>query len=217
MKSWDKFLLTNYQTLWDTNYISAAVNSLKRGGEEYFSKYFQIIFQCCCKSLMRRGGGELIYFFLAPFHNQLKRQRGGDLFQRRSMQKKGENHGISRQSKASGWWNLLHFFGRVQIALVLSILLIKNYGGYGDEENIEYMMICRISFQICFEHQLKRLGFKIYLQKLVLAIWEFHLIQTARMKDIASPSKDSHQDSSKLLFIFKWKIWRTLLIDQFVS
>ena len=55
------------------------------------------------------------------------------------------------------------------------------------------MMICRISFQICFEHQLKRLVFKIYLQKLVLAIWEFHLIQTARMKDIASPSKDSHQ------------------------
>ena len=86
-----------------------------------------------------------------------------------------------------------YIFLEVKIALVLSILLIKNYGGYGDEENIEYMMICRISFQICFEHQLKRLGFKIYLQKLVLAIWEFHLIQTARMKDIASPSKDSHQ------------------------
>ena len=34
-----------------------------------------------------------------------------------------------------------YIFLEVKIALVLSILLIKNYGGYGDEENIEYMMI----------------------------------------------------------------------------
>ena len=82
-----------------------------------------------------RGGGELIYFFLAPFHNQLKRQRGEIYFKGGRCKKREPD-----QAKQSRWVGQTDYESHANIfckfKLVVSVLSIKNY--VGDDEDDVY-------------------------------------------------------------------------------